>query len=135
IIEQVGLRHACRLGDLVDRGTAEAVGGKDLQRRLQYEVALLLLDAGAAARGRRVHGRAHPCAPKASALSGPIIWTSFSAGCGARFASGICARYPLDRQWGGANVCPSGQNFVARKRAGDQALAAAKQDSERKAWS
>src|SRR6185312_7267485 len=46
VIEEVGLAHPRRLGDLVDRGAAKAVVGKDLERRIEDAILLFLLDAG-----------------------------------------------------------------------------------------
>ena len=52
IIEQIGLRHARHLGDLVDRAAAESMGGEDIQRGFEDQLLLLFLDACAALRFR-----------------------------------------------------------------------------------
>ena len=46
VVEQVGLRDAGGLGDLVEGGAAEAVGGEDLERGGEDRLGLLALDAG-----------------------------------------------------------------------------------------
>lgn len=58
IIEQIRLRHARHLGDLIDGRTAKAVCGKHLQRRLENLLLLLLLDSRAplgSSRSRKYH--------------------------------------------------------------------------------
>ncbi len=45
IIKQVWLRHACLLGDLVDRRTSKAISGKNLQRCIEDKPAIYTLNA------------------------------------------------------------------------------------------
>ena len=75
IVEQVGLRHAGRLGDLVDGRAAEAVRGEDVERRFEDHLLLLLLDAGAARGGASMVMRRHCGIGRA--LIWTNLWTSF----------------------------------------------------------
>ena len=96
VIEEVRLRHAGGFGDLIDGRTAKAVGGEDFERGFEDQLALFLLDAGAAGSGA-FHRVRHPCKLQRRP-SGPIVWTSFSLGCGARFLCRISASNPFDRR-------------------------------------
>ncbi len=72
IVEEVRLRHAGGLGDLVDGGPAKPVLGEYLQRRLEDDLALLGLDARPAFRLYRLHGPSLPLATR----SAPDFWTN-----------------------------------------------------------
>ena len=68
IVEEVRLRQSGSLGDTVDGRAAKAVGGENLQRRLQDRRAVLLLDAGRLFRRRL--GFVHPRLRLVFALTG-----------------------------------------------------------------
>ena len=59
VIKDVGLGQARRLGDLVQRGTAESVLRKDVQRRVEDDAAIAQLNAAGLFRYRFGSGLRH----------------------------------------------------------------------------